>query len=48
MSAFSFGGLIADVLISVLSFLASPFGGRDIGHEFLKFAGLRRGPTRRK
>lgn len=48
MSAFSLGGIVADVLIAILGFLSSPFGGRDIGHEFMKSAGLRSGPRRRK
>ena len=48
MSSFSFTGLVADVVLTVLGMLASPFGGRDIGYGFLKVAGLRRGPSRRK
>lgn len=48
MSSFSLTGLVADMIVGLLGILASPFGGRDIGHGFLKIAGLRRGPSRRK
>jgi hypothetical protein len=48
MSAFSLSGLVAEVAMALLGALASPFGGRDIGRGFLKIAGLRRGPSRRK
>ncbi|MES0807896.1 hypothetical protein ABLO27_00335 [Roseibium sp. SCPC15] len=38
----------ANVVLSVLEFLSSPTGGRDIGRDLLEKIGLRDGGRKRK
>lgn len=39
---------LANIVLSVLEFLASPTGGRDIGRDILQKIGLRGGGGERK
>lgn len=39
---------LANFVLSVLEFLASPTGGRDIGRDILQKIGLRAGPRQKK
>ncbi|MEM5584613.1 MULTISPECIES: hypothetical protein [unclassified Roseibium] len=39
---------LANIVLSVLEFLASPTGGRDIGRGFLHQIGLRGGSRKKK
>ncbi|GAB4532885.1 MAG: hypothetical protein Tsb0019_34540 [Roseibium sp.] len=38
---------LADIILSILEFLASPTGGRDIGRTFLHLIGLRGGKAKK-
>ncbi|MEE4010477.1 MULTISPECIES: hypothetical protein [Roseibium] len=39
---------LANIVLSVLEFLASPTGGRDIGRDILQDLGLRGGRKKKK